>query len=182
MLLNFAVTNYRSIKERQVFSMMAVDGLHHEESLIHSEDGISILPVALLFGANASGKSNILRAFGTMRRMVLNSVRLNPDDALDGYEPFLLDEESRNKNTEFEAEFTIKGEGGIEQLYRYGFAFSGSLITEEWLYRHGESKEIELFSRDGVLVYVNDEAFPEGNYKEGTLASTTKWRKGQRNY
>ena len=171
MLLNFAVTNYRSIKERQVFSMMAVDGLHHEESLIHSEDGISILPVALLFGANASGKSNILRAFGTMRRMVLNSVRLNPDDALDGYEPFLLDEESRNKNTEFEAEFTIKGEGGIEQLYRYGFAFSGSLITEEWLYRHGESKEIELFSRDGVLVYVNDEAFPEGNYKEGTLAS-----------
>ena len=87
MLLNFAVTNYRSIKERQVFSMMAVDGLPHEESLIHSEDGISILPVALLFGANASGKSNILRAFGTMRRMVLNSVRLNPDDALDDYEP-----------------------------------------------------------------------------------------------
>ena len=64
MLLNFAVTNYRSIKERQVFSMMAVDGLPHEESLIHSKDGISILPVALLFGANASGKSNILRAFG----------------------------------------------------------------------------------------------------------------------
>ena len=112
MLLNFAVTNYRSIKERQVFSMLAVDSLPHEESLIHSKDGISILPVALLFGANASGKSNILRAFGTMRRMVLNSVRLNPDDALDDYEPFLLDEESRNKNTEFEAEFTIRGEGG----------------------------------------------------------------------
>jgi len=127
MLLNFAVTNYRSIKERQVFSLMAVEGLPHEESLIRSKDGIQILPVALLFGANASGKSNILRAFGMMRQMVLNSVRLNPDDTLDEYEPFLLDEESRNNSTELEAEFIIKGEGGIEHHYRYGLAFSETL-------------------------------------------------------
>ena len=171
MLLNFAVTNYRSIKERQVFSMLAVDGLPHKESLIHSKDGISILPVALLFGANASGKRNILRAFGTMRQMVLNSVRLNPDDTLDEYEPFLLDEESRNNNTEFEAEFTIRGEGGIEQLYRYGFAFSESLITEEWLYRHEKSNEIELFYRDRNKVQVNEMTFPEGKGKEDTLNS-----------
>lgn len=171
MLLNFAVTNYRSIKERQVFSMLAVDGLPHKESLIHSKDGISILPVAILFGANASGKSNILRAFGTMRQMVLNSVRLNPDDTLDEYEPFLLDEESRNKNTEFEAEFTIRGEGGIEQLYRYGFAFSESLIMEEWLYRHEKSNEIELFYRDRNKVQVNEMTFPEGKGKEDTLNS-----------
>ena len=171
MLLNFALTNYRSIKERQVFSMLAVDGLPHEESLIHSKEGISILPVAILFGANASGKSNILRAFGTMRQMVLNSVRLNPDDTLDEYEPFLLDEESRNNNTEFEAEFTIRGEGGIEQLYRYGFAFSESLIMEEWLYRHEKSNEIELFYRDRNKVQVNEIAFPEGKGKEDTLNS-----------
>lgn len=171
MLLNFAVTNYRSIKDRQVFSMLAVDGLPHEESLIHSKDGISILPVAILFGANASGKSNILRAFGTMRQMVLNSVRLNPDDTLDEYEPFLLDEESRNNNTEFEAEFTIRGEGGIEQLYRYGFTFTGSLITEEWLYKHEESNEIELFYRDRNKVQINEIAFPEGKGKEDTLNS-----------
>ena len=113
MLLNFAVTNYRSIKERQVFSLMAVEGIPHEESLIHSKEGIPILPVALLFGANASGKSNILRALGTMRQMVLNSVRLNPDDTLDEYEPFLLDEESRNNSTELEAEFIT---GGKEKI------------------------------------------------------------------
>jgi len=127
--------------------------------------------VAILFGANASGKSNILRAFGTMRQMVLNSVRLNPDDTLDEYEPFLLDEESRNNNTEFEAEFTIRGEGGIEQLYRYGFAFSESLIMEEWLYRHEKSNEIELFYRDRNKVQVNEIAFPEGKGKEDTLNS-----------
>ena len=171
MLLNFAVTNYRSIKERQVFSLMAVEGLPHEESLLRSKDGIPILPVALLFGANASGKSNILRAFGMMRQMVLNSVRLNPDDTLDEYEPFLLDEESRNNDTEFEAEFIIRGERGIEQHYRYGVAFSENLITEEWLYRYEESNETELFSRNKDKVQLNEMAFAEGKGKEDTLNS-----------
>ena len=171
MLLNFAVTNYRSIKERQVFSMLAVDGLPHEESLIHSKDDISILPVAILFGANASGKSNILRAFGTMKHVVLNSVRLNPDDTLEEYEPFLLDEESRNNSTELEAEFIIKGEWGIEHHYRYGLAFSETLISEEWLYRYDGDSETKLFSRDRDKVQVNETAFPEGKGKEDTLNS-----------
>jgi len=171
MLLNFAVTNYRSIKERQVFSLMAVEGLPHEESLLRSKDGIPILPVALLFGANASGKSNILRALGMMRQMVLNSVRLNPDDTLDEYEPFLLDEESRNNSTEFEAEFIIKEEGGIEHHYRYGLAFSETLITEEWLYIYEGDNETELFSRDRDKVQVNETEFPEGKGKEDALNS-----------
>lgn len=170
MLLNFAVTNYRSIKERQVFSMMAVDGLPHEESLIHSENGISILPVALLFGANASGKSNILRAFGTMRRMVTNSVRLNPDEPLEEYEPFLLDEVSRNNNTEFEAEFIVDTGHNARLHYRYGFSFSGKLISEEWLYRQKEdTNEINLFVRTGGKIQVNKKEFPEGKGKEDTL-------------
>lgn len=150
--------------------MLAVDGLHHEESLIHSEDGISILPVALLFGANASGKSNILRAFGTMRRMVLNSVRLNPDEPLEEYEPFLLDEVSRNNNTEFEAEFIVDTGHNARLHYRYGFSFSGKLISEEWLYRQKEdTNEINLFIRTGGKIQVNKKEFPEGKGKEDTL-------------
>lgn len=172
MLLNFAVTNYRSIKERQVFSLMAVEGLPHKESLIHSKDGIQILPVALLFGANASGKSNILRAFGMMQYMVLNSVRLNPDDTLDEYEPFLLDEESRNNDTEFEAEFIADTGQNVKQHYRYGFSFSGKIISEEWLYRQeGNTDDVELFTRIGGKVQVNETEFPEGKGKEDTLNS-----------
>lgn len=172
MLLNFAVTNYRSIKERQVFSLMAVEGLPHEESLIRSKDGIQILPVALLFGANASGKSNILRAFGMMRQMVLNSVRLNPGDTLDEYEPFLLDEESRNNDTEFEAEFIADTGQNVELHYRYGFSFSGKIISEEWLYRQkGNTDEVELFTRTRGKVQVNETEFPEGKGKEDTLNS-----------
>lgn len=172
MLLNFAVTNYRSIKERQVFSLMAVEGLSHEDSLIRSKDGIPILPVALLFGANASGKSNILRAFGMMQYMVVNSVRLNRGEALKKYEPFLLDEASRNNNTEVEAEFIIKSARGVEQHYRYGFSFTHLLITEEWLYAQQEdSDEIELFIRDKETFEVNKEAFPEGLIEKNMLAS-----------
>ena len=173
MLLNFAVTNYRSIKERQVFSMLAVDGLPHEESLIHSKDDISILPVAILFGANASGKSNILQAFGTMRQMVLNSVRLNPDDTLDEYEPFLLDEESRNNDTEFEAEFIVDTGYNVELHYRYGFSFSGKLISEEWLYRQKEdTNEIELFVRTGGKIQINEKEFPQGQGMADPLNNT----------
>ena len=151
---------------------MAVEGLPHEESLIRSKDNIPILPVALLFGANASGKSNILRAFGMMRQMVLNSVRLNPDDTLDEYEPFLLDEESRNNDTEFEAEFIATTERNVELHYRYGFSFSGKIISEEWLYRQeGNTNEIELFTRIGGKVQVNETEFPEGKGKEDTLNS-----------
>ena len=172
MLLNFAVTNYRSIKERQVFSLMAVEGLPHEESLIRSKDGIQILPVPLLFGAHASAKSNILRAFGMMRQMVLNSVRLNPGDTLDEYEPFLLDEESRNNDTEFEAEFIADTGQNVELHYRYGFSFSGKIISEEWLYRQVKNTdEVELFTRIGGKVQVNETEFPEGKGKEDTLNS-----------
>ena len=172
MLLNFAVTNYRSIKERQVFSLMAVEGLPHEESLIRSMNGIPILPVALLFGANASGKSNILRAFGMMRQMVLNSVRLNPDDTLDEYEPFLLDEESRNNDTEFEAEFIADTGQNVELHYRYGFSFSDKIISEEWLYRQeGNIEEVELFTRSGEKIQINETEFPEGKGKEDALNS-----------
>ena len=152
--------------------MMALDGLPHEESLIHSEDGISILPVALLFGANASGKSNILRAFGTMRQMVLNSVRLNPEDTLDEYEPFLLDEESRNNDTEFEAEFIVDTRHNAKLNYRYGFSFSDKIISEEWLYRQeGNTEEVELFMRSGEKIQINETEFPEGKGKEDALNS-----------
>ena len=167
MLLNFAVTNYRSIKDRQVLSLMAVDGLPHEGSLQESKGGIRALPLALLFGANASGKSNILRAFGAMRDMVLGSVRLNPEDALDEYDPFLLSEETKEKETEFEIEF-LYNQGSKERHYRYGFSFTDEAIKEEWLYRVGKKADTRLFSRgkNGVSI---GRFFPEGKGREGDL-------------
>jgi abortive infection protein, putative len=167
MLLNFAVTNYRSIKDRQVLSLMAVDGLPHEESLQESKGGIRALPLALLFGANASGKSNILRAFRAMRRMVLGSVRLNPEDTLDEYDPFLLSEETKEEETVFEIEF-LYNQGSKERHYRYGFSFTSKAIEEEWLYRVGKKANICLFSREKDDISIG-KSFSEGKDKGEAL-------------
>lgn len=163
MLLNFAVTNYRSIKDRQVLSLMAVDGLPYEKSLQKSKGGIRALPLALLFGANASGKSNILRAFGAMTNMVLGSVHLNPGDAFDEYHPFLLSEETKEEETEFEIEFLYK-QGDKERHYRYGFSFTSEAIEEEWLYRVSKKAEICLFSREKNDISIG-RLFSEGKDK-----------------
>ena len=170
MLLNFAVTNYRSIKDRQVLSLMAVDGLPHEGSLQESKGGIRALPLALLFGANASGKSNILRAFGAMTNMVLGSVHLNPGDAFDEYDPFLLSEETKEEETEFEIEFLYK-QGDKERHYRYGFSFTSEAIEEEWLYRVSKKAEICLFSREKNDISIG-RLFSEGKDKGVALNKT----------
>lgn len=171
MLLNFAVENYRSIGERQVLSLMAVEGLPHKESLLSSHEGRSALPLAVLFGANASGKSNILRAFGAMRNMVVGSVRLNPEESLDEYEPFLLNEERRTDKTEFEIEFLFELDGTL-QHYRYGFCFTGKAIEEEWLFETKDGEELCLFIRgEGNELDVDPQLFPEGVNKADALVS-----------
>ncbi len=177
MLLNFAVKNYRSIRDRQVLSLVAAEGLPHETSLSEDALGYRTLPVALLYGANASGKSNVIQAFGAMRNMVRESVRLLPEDELDAYEPFLLHNESVDADTELECEFIDHSEDHPCK-YRYGFSFSRKQISQEWLYRSRineegvyTAEEEELFSREGDTLSINKEAFSEGEGKEEILNS-----------
>lgn len=167
MLLNFATENYRSIRDRQILSLMAVDNLSHEASLQVTKEGVRTLPLVLLFGANASGKSNVILALNDMRNMVLESIRLNPDDQLVRYEPFLLSSTMRGEATTFEIDFTLRAEGE-EQHYRYGFSFLSDRIKEEWLYQH-VGEEVLLFHRIESSVQVNKEHFPEGENKDTAL-------------
>ena len=81
MLVNFTVKNYRSFKLERTFSMEASSIKEHKESVI-SEGKYSLLPLAVLYGANSGGKSNLIQAISTMRSMVRRSVRLNEGDAL----------------------------------------------------------------------------------------------------
>ena len=86
MLVNFTVENYRSFKEERTFSMEACSIKEHKESVI-SKGKYNLLPLAILYGANSSGKSNLFRAIATMWRIIMNSVRLNEGDILP-YDPF----------------------------------------------------------------------------------------------
>lgn len=96
MLVNFTVKNYRSFKEERTFSMEASSIKEHEEAVIKAGNH-RLLPLAIIYGANSSGKSNLIMALGVMRHVVNESVRLNENDPL-LYVLFALDEVKANWN------------------------------------------------------------------------------------
>lgn len=165
MLVNFTVENYRSFKEERTFSMEACSIKEHKESVI-SKGKYNLLPLAILYGANSSGKSNLIQAIATMWRIIMGSVRLNEGDTLP-YDPFALDENSDSLPTSFEMQFIID-----EALYRYGFEYNETEIISEWLYekRFGE-REYELFVRSRDRIEVSSKRFPEGKEKENLTNS-----------
>jgi len=119
-----------------------------------------ILRSAVIYGANSSGKSNLIRALERMREVVLASVRLNDSDELD-YSPFLLSTETENQPTFFEIIFWQES-----TRYRYGFEYNLKQIVNEWLFTgKSETKEKPLFLRtvEGIGV---DPKFKEGEGNE----------------
>ena len=160
MLINFTVKNYRSFKEEKTFYMEASSIKEHKNSVIKIGK-YNILPLAVFYGANSSGKSNFIDAIATMRSMVRRSVQLNKGDFLP-YDPFALDEISDSKPTSFEIQFIKKN-----TLYRYGFEYDKKEIISEWLFEKcfGE-KEYELFIRSYDTIEVSSKRFNEGVGKE----------------
>lgn len=160
MLTNFTVKNYRSFKLERTFSMESSSIKEHKDSVIN-KGKYSLLPLAVFYGANSGGKSNLIQAIATMRGMIRYSVRLNEGDTLP-YDPFALDENSDSQPTLFEIQF-IKDEA----LYRYGFEYNKTDIISEWLYekQFGE-KEYSLFIRSRDMIEVSTKRFPEGLGKE----------------
>lgn len=128
MLLEFSVENFRSIADRQTLSFVA--GKHRSEAdgqAAVDEPGFTggkVLTSAVIYGANAAGKSNILRALNTMVERIARSAAKNAVSI----EPFRLDPSWSAKPTRFELSFMV---GGIR--YQYGFTLDRVRIQEEWL-------------------------------------------------
>lgn len=160
MLVNFTFKNFRSFKNEMTLSMEAAPIQELSDAVVKS-CGEELLPVAVMYGANSSGKSNVLKALKAMRDVLLNSVRLNPKDRLDA-EPFSLDLTSGNEPTSFEIEFTLGG-----SRFRYGFDYTAEAVIAEWLYekRPGE-REFELFLRSGNDFKISKTRFAEGLGKQ----------------
>lgn len=146
-------------------SMEAASIQELSEAVVKSCDE-ELLPVAVMYGANSSGKSNVLKALKAMRDVLLNSVKLNPKDKLDA-EPFCLDLTSAEEPTSFEIQFTLNG-----SKFRYGFDYTANEILAEWLYekRVGE-REFELFLRSGNEFKISKTRFAEGNGKQDATPS-----------
>lgn len=142
MLLRFRVTNFASIRDEQELSMVALDdhpGLAVTEVPLGRE---RVLPVAGIFGANASGKSNLIKAMNFARTAVIEShQRWLPEDPIPRW-PFRLDAESRNAPSEFVFEFVHE-----RVRYEYGFALNDTTISEEWLFSWPKGRRLTLFER-----------------------------------
>lgn len=160
MLVNFTFKNFRSFKNEMTLSMEAASIQELSTAVVKSCEE-ELLPVAVMYGANSSGKSNVLKALKAMRDVLLNSVKLNPKDKLDA-EPFSLDMTSGEEPTSFEIQFTLNG-----SKFRYGFDYNAEAIIAEWLYekRPGE-REFELFLRSGNDFKISKTRFAEGMGKQ----------------
>ncbi|MBT0571049.1 ATP-binding protein [Curvibacter sp. CHRR-16] len=147
MLIEFSVTNYRSILERQTLNMAASSYFKELESLNtfipDQDDGVPrLLRSTVLYGPNASGKSTLIQALRFVEDQVLNSQKESQaGDAIDVV-PFKLTAASRAADSEFEVTFVEQG-----VRYEYGFCCNSERFTEEWLIAYPLGRAQKWFHR-----------------------------------
>ncbi len=143
MLIEFSVENFRSFAEKQTFSMVPAVG----SSRIHSLDNNfypEVLKVSAIYGANGSGKSNLVDGLSYFQHVLRRSAKLNSTDSV-AYDPHVLDRYYRHSPSRFEITFFYE-----KQFWRYGFSVTATQVHEEWLYVRKEnpgSRERHLFKR-----------------------------------
>ncbi len=153
MLIEFRVENHRSIRDEQVLTMEAGRVGASDDPTLRTVVGCAerILPVAALYGANASGKSNVLAALAFMKAAVIYSHRSwSPDEGIPR-DPFAWGKK-RSEPSMFEVEIIIDN-----VRYRYGFRLDDKVVLEEWLYAWPNGKKQTWLERDG-------EAFEYGKH------------------
>lgn len=151
MLIEFKVSNYRSFRDEAILSMEATRIGAFKKCLIEfsptgkpTSKPVKLLPTVAIYGKNGGGKSNIIRAFWLATQFIRNAQRTQHEKASIPMHPFLLDDESRTKPTEFEFSYVYDG-----IKYWYGFAATKEQITREYLYHAPKGQKSLVFSREG---------------------------------
>ncbi|MEU3249375.1 ATP-binding protein [Streptomyces sp. NPDC006997] len=150
MLLSFRVANHRSIKDEVELSLAAteLDGRFARSTGARSQGKeLKILPVVGVFGANASGKSNVLRAMNFMRKAVRESFAEWGKSHGVPREPFALDPDARQDTSLFEVELLLPT-GGERVRYTYGFELSDERVEAEWLHAYPSGRRQVWFDRE----------------------------------
>lgn len=161
MLLRFTATNYLSIKEEVELSFVATSMKEHQEQLVPSRYARhGVLPVLVLYGANASGKSNLLSAIGFMQTTILRSFEQGDGKSGMHHKPFLLDDESQRVPSTFVVDFVLK-----DIRHQYGFTISKERVEREWLFAFPKQVKQTLFTRQSgePETYVFGRALPGSN-------------------
>ncbi|MFD7816186.1 ATP/GTP-binding protein [Streptomyces sp. NPDC059785] len=149
MLLRFRVANHRSIRDECELSLVGTkdydDGAARVTGLRQGDDEVSVEPVVGVFGANASGKSNLLSSMYFMRRAVRESFAEWTKLTGVPREPFKLDPEARDETSVFEVDLVL---GRQRVRYTYGFELSDDRVEAEWLYAYPKGERVVWFDRE----------------------------------
>ncbi len=133
MLIQFSFKNFKSFRDEAVLDLSAAKMTEFSDRVV-SVGSEKILSVAAIYGANASGKSNVYSAFAYMTGYVVNSFRYgDEEEKFEEYRPmpFLFDDTSEDAESAFEVYFTVPGDKS-EKSYQYGFCVGKYGVTEEW--------------------------------------------------
>jgi AAA15 family ATPase/GTPase len=147
MILEFTIENFRSIKNRQTFSMIAesskMKGGNVFDVSLPNGDSVRLLKTAMIYGANASGKSNFIKAFQIFIQLITRRIS-GAGRPVRGYEPFLFEKETVDQPTIFELIFVFES-----VKYKYRVAFNISNIVEEELVYFPKGQKSTVFKRSG---------------------------------
>ena len=126
MIVNFSVQNFGSIKDKQTLSFEADKSTHLEDHYIINAIGLRLLKLALIYGANASGKTTILKAIDFLKELVLEPAE-KKTDSLD-FSPFLFDNETPKQNSIISIDFIQN-----DIRYYYEVEFNKNAVSKEEL-------------------------------------------------
>ena len=164
MLIRFSFKNFKSFKDENVLDMEATSLKEHEYNLVKT-DQVNLLKVAAIYGANASGKTNVLQAFDYMKKRILvsdDSKKNSPIDE-DNVYSFMIN----NEPISLEVEILAKN----NKIYKYGFDVLKDSIVSEWLYIKKINKFYSIFEREknNVTMKSNNKISGLANIDERTL-------------
>jgi AAA15 family ATPase/GTPase len=154
MLVQFSIKNFKTFKDKVTLSMVAsnYDRSDLEDNNVFEIENYPhrLLKSAVIYGANASGKTKIIDALAFMRWFVVNSSTKTQEGDEINVDSFKLNTESENAASEFEIIFLVN-----DSQYRYGFEVTTEKVISEWLYQkrmNQKPKEVELFYRDESII------------------------------
>ena len=141
MLAKIAIENFKSIKHRQVFSLEATSFKEHISNITQIKKD-RILRSSVIYGANASGKSNVLMALSALDYLVMKSAELSPNETIGPYEPFLLDRTSKKLPVKIELDFYLES-----TLYSFRVEYLEKEIVREELLFRPKSQRSAIYTR-----------------------------------
>ena len=141
MLLSFSIENFRSFREEQTLSMVASNRQpdHPEHTAEIPDDENRALPLAVIYGANGAGKSNLVRALSFLQGLVVRGTE--PKKPI-GRRAFVFDKESASKPTEVKIQYVVG-----RHVYAFGCRVSDKAVEAEWLSLLRDGKEISIYER-----------------------------------